>query len=570
MNAIPSFNARKIQALATGLICWLSFTHAGHRHIPWPSISCDLVAGSKSTMKNLTIQSHLLRLTLALGLAGPLYADDLPAPLTPAPPATPRINGPGLFGVRPGSAFLYTIPATGDRPMSFSADNLPAGLKLDAATGRITGELAAQGDFSVLLRATNAAGAAEKKFRITVGHQIALTPPMGWNSWNCWAESVDQAKVLRSARAMAASGLINHGWTYINIDDTWQGRRGGSYNGIQPNEKFPDMKSLCSQIHDLGLKAGIYSTPWITSYAKYIGGSSDDTNGAWSKDMATTRYWHIGKNYFADNDAQQFADWGFDYLKFDWNPNDVPHTAGMSAALRKTRRDIIFSLSNTAPFDHAADWAKLANCWRTTSDIYDGWAENPRASYNYGVSEIGFNQDRWAPYAGPGHWNDPDMLVVGHVGWGASLHATHLTPDEQYSHVSMWCLLSAPLLIGCDLEQLDAFTLGLLSNDEVLALDQDALGKQAVRVAATGPVDVFEKELEDGSKALGFFNRGNDAANLNFNKLSYLGFPGACHVRDLWRQTDLPDARGALKLAIPAHGVVLLKLTPASGRPRGN
>jgi alpha-galactosidase len=405
---------------------------------------------------------------------------------------------------------------------------------------------------------------AEKEFRIIVGDQIALTPPMGWNSWNCWAESVDQEKVLRSARALVASGLINHGWTYVNIDDSWQGQRGGPFNGIQSNEKFPDMKSLCSQIHEMGLKAGIYSTPWITSYAKYIGGSSDDAAGAWSKAQASSKYWHFGKNYFAENDARQFADWGFDYLKFDWNPNDVPHTAVMSEALRKTKRDIVFSLSNTAPFNHAADWARLANCWRTTSDIFDGWDENPKAGYNYGISEIAFSQDQWATYAGPGHWNDPDMLVVGHVGWGANLHATRLTPDEQYSHMSMWCLLSAPLLIGCDLEQLDPFTLGLLSNDEVLALDQDALGKQAVRAATVGPVDVYLKELEDGSKALGFFNRGNDVAKINFNKLGYIGLPGAWHVRDLWRQTDLPDAKGALNVAIQPHGVILLKMSPAT------
>ena len=506
---------------------------------------------------------HMLLLAMLAGAwptAGQLNAAELPVTLTPTSPPTPRINGPGIFGVRPGSVFLYTIPVTGDRPMTFSAENLPAGLKLDAATGHITGEIVKNGTYPVVLRATNALGAAEKHFRIIVGDQIALTPPMGWNSWNCWAAAVDQEKVLRSARALVSSGLINHGWTYINIDDTWQGQRGGAFNGIQPNEKFPDMKSLCNQIHAMGLKAGIYSTPWITSYAKYVGGLSDDASGAWSKAQASSKFWHFGKNYFAENDAQQFADWGFDYLKFDWLTNDVPHTAEMSAALRKTQRDIVFSLSNTAPFDHAADWAKLANCWRTTCDIYDGWNENPKAGYNYGISEIAFSQDRWAPYSGPGHWNDPDMLVVGHVGWGANLHATRLTPDEQYAHVSMWCLLSAPLLIGCDLEQLDAFTIGLLSNDEVLAVDQDALGNQAVRVASLGQVDVFAKELEDGSKALGFFNRGGDVAKINFNKLGYIGLSGPWHVRDLWRQTDLPAVKNALKLTIQPHGVVLLKL----------
>ena len=179
------------------------------------------------------------------------------------------------------------------------------------------------------------------------------------------------------------------------------------------------------------------------------------------------------------------------------------------------------------------------------------------------VSEIGFAQDAWAPFAGPGHWNDPDMLVVGMVGWSANLHQAKLTPDEQYAHISLWCLLSAPLLIGCDLERLDAFTLGLLSNDEVLAVDQDALGRQAVRVAAMGAIDVYRKDLEDGGIALGFFNRGEAEQTTTFDKLRRLGLSGRVRVRDLWRQADLPDANGHLPVTVPPHGVLLVKLSAA-------
>ena len=165
--------------------------------------------------------------------------------LTPPPPRTPRINGPTLFGVRPAHPFLYTIPATGDRPMTFSGDSLPAGLRVDATTGQVSGALASAGEFPVTFRATNANGAAELKFKIVAGEQIALTPPMGWNSWNCWGGNVDQSKILRSAHAMADSGLANHGWTYINIDDAWQGARGGPLNAIQPDPKrFPNMGKL--------------------------------------------------------------------------------------------------------------------------------------------------------------------------------------------------------------------------------------------------------------------------------------------------------------------------------------
>jgi alpha-galactosidase len=480
--------------------------------------------------------------------------------------APPRINGPTIFGVRPGSPFLYTIPATGERPMTFAVDALPNGLVFDSATGRITGTLKEPGRHDVILRATNRHGAADKKFRIVVGDAIALTPVMGWNSWNCWARTVDQEKVLRSARALVASGLAHHGWTYINLDDTWQGQRAGPDHALQSNAKFPDMHGLCDEIHRLGLKAGIYSTPWITSYAKFPGGSSDDASGTWSPELANDREHRHGKFSFAAADAQQWAGWGFDYLKYDWHPNDVEHVAEMSTALRASGRDIVFSLSNSAPFDQAADWARWANSWRTTNDIRDRWSISD-PFWQYGVSEIGFSQDRWAPYAGPGHWNDPDMLVVGYVGWGATLHPTNLTPDEQYAHFSLWCMLSAPLLLGCDLERLDPFTLELLSNDEVIAIDQDALGRQATRVATIGPVDIYLKELEDGAKVIGFFNRDSTAQTVAFSKLNFVGVKTAQHVRDLWRHANLPDLREPtkqpLQATIPAHGVVLYRLSAA-------
>ena len=418
------------------------------------------------------------------------------------------------------------------------------------------------GEYKVVLKAKNASGSARKAFRIVIGEKICLTPPLGWNSWNCWAAAVDQDKVLRSACAMVKSGLIHHGWTYVNIDDTWQGGRGGPFNGLQANQKFPNMKGLCDEIHGMGLKAGIYSTPWITSYAKFAGGSSDDPAVAWSQKLANEKFQRHGTTSFAANDARQWAAWGFDYLKYDWFPNDVPHVEEMSKALRVSGRDIVYSLSNAAPIANAEDWTRLANCWRTTGDIWDTW-DTVKEDWHFGVSEIAFAQDRWAPYSGQGHWNDPDMLVVGYVGWGPDLHATRLTADEQYTHISMWCLLSAPLLIGCDMDRLDPFTLNLLTNDEVLALDQDALGKQAKHVASLGAMDVFLKELDDGSKAAGFFNRGDKEQKFVFNKLVRIGIEGKQHVRDLWRQKDLPDATGTIDVTVRPHGVVLLKFSPA-------
>lgn len=509
--------------------------------------------------------SALLRLCLGITMATALsVARAETADLrTPPAAAMPRINTAPVFGVRPGASFLFTIRATGDRPIQFAADGLPAGLALDSTSGRITGQLSQPGEHTVVLRASNQRGRAEKKLRILCGDRVALTPPLGWNSWNSWAGAVDQDKVMRSARALVASGLANHGWTYVNIDDTWQGERGGAHGGILTNEKFPDMKKLCDDIHALGLKAGIYSTPWVTSYAGFRGGSADTADGVWTKVEGYNEYQknhRLGKHSFAKNDAAQWAAWGFDYLKYDWNPNDLEHTREMAEALRATGRDIVFSLSNSAPFAQIAELSKYANAWRTTGDIVDAWQPPTPQGWQHSVSEIGFNQDRWGPYGGPGHWNDPDMLVVGWVGWGPQLHATALTAAEQYSHISLWALLSAPLLIGCDLERLDALTLNLLSNDEVIEINQDALGVGATRIATIGAIDVFRKPLADGGVALGFFNRG-DKPHVFRAQFERFDVPKKCLVRDVWRQQNLGEFNETFEVTVAPHDVMLYKVT---------
>jgi alpha-galactosidase len=494
--------------------------------------------------------------------------------LTPPAPETPRINGASIFGVRPDAPFIYSIPATGNRPIRFSVTDLPRGLAVNSETGRITGTVSERGEYVVTLRAENALGSDAKQFRIVVGDKIALTPPMGWSSWNCWGDAVSQEKVLSSARAMVQKGLSQYGWTYINIDDGWQAKRGGKYNAIQPNKKFPDMKALGDEIHELGLKFGIYSGPWRGTYAGYAGGSSDNADGTY--DWIESGYindfyklktpdnkpawvnWTFGKHSFAVQDAKQWADWGIDYLKYDWFPNDVPTTREMSEALRGTGRDIVYSLSNTGIYDNAAEYVELANLWRTTGDINDSWRS---ASH-------GFQQDRWAGFTGPGHWSDPDMLVVGMVGWGPNLHKTNLTSDEQYSHISLWCLLSAPLLLGCDIAQMDDFTLSLLTNNEVLAINQDVLGKQATQISNDGERVVYAKTLEDGSYAVGLFNRGDaeETVGLRWGPWGTLATPdgGAQFtVRDLWRQKDLGRFRGRFEAKVAPHGVVLVRLIPA-------
>jgi alpha-galactosidase len=517
----------------------------------------------------------LLLCAAALALAPCGYTQDNTTPeiRTPKAPATPRINGAGIFGVRPGHPFLYHIPATGDRPMTFSVSDLPKGLKLDAETGDITGLLPEAGEYAVTFHAKNSRGSADKKFKIVVGEEIALTPPMGWNSWNAYHATVTGEDVMHAARAMVASGLINHGWSYINIDDSWQGKRGGKFNGIQPNEKFPDMQKMCDDIHGMGLKVGIYSTPWVTSYAGYVGGSADNSEGTWEKPTERARL--NGKYPFADNDAEQWAVWGIDYLKYDWNPrNSSPretaedfhqHTATMAKALRKSKRDVVFSYSNSMPFDDIADQSQMYNCWRTTGDIGDSWLSMAAKAFYIevpkGQKELeGAPSDRWAPFARPGHWNDPDMMVLGVVNFGGKQHPTRLTPEEQYLHMTAWCMASAPLLLGCDLDKLDDFTLNLVSNDEVLAVNQDTLGKQATVAANDGnTLLVYARPLEDGSKAVALYNLGAEPAKVTA-KWSDLKLSGKHAVRDLWRQMDLGDFSNEFSITVASHGAELVKV----------
>lgn len=473
--------------------------------------------------------------------------------LTPKPPATPRITGPKIFGVRPGNPFLFTVTATGDKPMNFTADNLPSGLSLDPKTGMITGTLKEKGTNAVTFHAKNASGDASRPFRIVCGDTISLAPALGWNSWNCFAQAVDDAKVRAAADAMISSGLADHGWSYINIDDCWQAKKRDTNDFILSNEKFPDMKALGEYIHSKGLKFGIYSSP-----------------GAWTCGGFTGSYQH------EDKDAQRYGEWGVDYFKYDMcsyshivnkiiserYPTLLPpeYVGNFQAiykekldldgryarltdeekarrkvlseqlgalyknmnqeaklkldvelqqepykifrsSLDKVNRDIVYSFCQYGK-GNVWEWGEKlgGNSWRTTFDITDTWKS---------MSGIGFNQNGHEKFAGPGHWNDPDMLIVGHVGWGPKLHPTRLTPDEQYTHMSLWALLSSPLLIGCDMTQLDDFTKGLLSNDEVLDVNQDPLGKPAGRISQNGDAQVWARDLEDGSKAAGLFNLGD-------------------------------------------------------------
>lgn len=468
--------------------------------------------------------------------------------LTPLASNAPKINAPYIYGARPGKPFLFTVPISGARPLNVKAGNLPDGLSIDAQTGIISGTAKEKGTYSVDVVAENSYGKDTQKLTLEIGDKLALTPPMGLSTWNVFGDDIDDAKIRRMANAMVETGLINYGYAYINIDDGWQGERGGKYHAIMPNEKFPDMKGLVDYVHSKGLKIGIYSSPWVETFAGYIGGGADTRDGKVVN--SSKRY---GEYSFVKNDVQQWVEWGFDYLKYDWITNDIAHTAEMTYLLDKANRDIVFSISNAAPFALAEDWSNLTNLWRTTGDIQDTWSS---------MTTIGFLQGKWKPYAKPGSWSDPDMLIVGKLGWGKELRDTRLTPNEQYLHISLWSILAAPLLVGCDISQLDDFTKNLLCNNEVIAVDQDMAGIAGSRIFMDKDeqIEIWARPLSDGSQAVGLFNLSDETKKIAVNK-EMLDIKGKFSVRNLWEQKEKGTFSGKYSSDVPSHGVVFIKVT---------
>ena len=463
----------------------------------------------------------------------------------PAPDPRPAIHGPRIVGATPGKPFLFLIPATGREPLTYAGSKFPAGLKLDAKTGIISGRLTQAGKSVVTLTVRGPLGVAKRTLTIVGGKdKIALTPPLGWNSWNVWATTVDEGKVRDAADEMIAAGLARHGFQYVNMDDAWEGKSRAADGTIQTNDKFPDMPALTKYVHGKGLKVGIYSGPGPRTCGGYI---------------ASYQY--------EAQDAATYAKWGIDYLKYDWcSYEEVAKGNHSLPALQKPYelmggflaaqpRDIVFSLCQYGWGD-VWKWGVTTggNSWRTTGDIEDNWSS---------MHDIFERQDGLQKYAGPGHWNDPDMLMVGVVGKG-NPHPTHLAPNEQILHISMWCLLSSPLLIGCDMTRLDPFTLALLTNDEALDINQDPLGKPAGRISEDGlGGEVWARPLFDGTHAVGLVNT-DLAPRLVTIRWSDLGITGPQPVRDLWLHKNVGAPSGSYSVSVPSHGVVLLKI----GRPK--
>ncbi|HEV2436950.1 MAG TPA: putative Ig domain-containing protein [Verrucomicrobiae bacterium] len=513
------------------------------------------------------------------------------------PAAIPQFNGARIVGVRSDTPLILLLAVSGERPLEFSAKHLPSGLVLDAKTGVITGLLKRAGEYAFEAAVKNPAGKTSERIKIVCGDTLALTPPMGWNSYDAYGDSVRESEVLTNAEWMKQH-LQPFGWDTVVVDFRWydrlaHGQPGQSPQGVMidpygrcipaPN-RFPSatkgagFKALAARIHAMGLKFGIHIMRGIPRQAveknlpipgsKFTAAQAVLPKGnvnrtcVWNQDMfgvdTTT---DAGKAWYAGI-AKQYADWGVDYIKCDDIANlqrgkiyDAEEIEALSTALKHSGRSIVLSLSPGAtPVSHGAHVARFANLWRISPDFWDNWRS---LNHNFDL----FN--RWTEYTGPGHWPDGDMIPFGHIcqrncdvrpdRW------TRFTRDEQLTLLSLWALAPSPLMLGMNLPDNDEWTTAILTDPEVLAVDQDSLGNPAWRITDPNvPAEIWIKKLADGSLAVGYFNRTDQPVKVAV-PWQKLGFHSAPQVRDLWLRKDL-GRETEFTADLPAHGCMLLRV----------
>ena len=484
------------------------------------------------------------------------HEPEVPYILTPEPLPAPRITGARITGASAGKPFMFTLAATGLRPMNFTAKNLPEGLNIDGATGFITGTCNSSGKYLVPVEASNSAGTCRDTLEIHIGGGLAMTPHMGWNSWYIYQTGITQDIMERSAKAMSEHGLINFGYSFVNIDDGWEVRVnstdsiiGGAVRNpdgtIRTNKNFPNMKKMTDYIHSLGLKAGLYSSPGHATCAGFAGSLGHE-----------------------QQDVNTFDEWGFDFLKYDWCSYDreaksqeldeykKPYLL-ISEHLKNASRDIVLNLCQYGMAD-VWKWGKEVGgqSWRTTGDL--GW-DTQRLSES--MFQIGFFQEQIRQYSGPNGWNDPDYLLFGKIwDWkNQKVVPSPYSPSEHYTCMTLWSMMPAPLIFSGDVITLDDFTKNILCNTEVIDINQDKLGKPGYCILNRGYIEIWKRELHDGNTAIAIFNRRSLQATVKMD-WKELGYEGKYQVRDIWRQQDLGAISKIRSFDIPRHGCVMLKI----------
>lgn len=500
--------------------------------------------------------------------------------LTPPPGRAPAINGPEVYGVRPGSPVIYRIPSTGSRPIRFSAQNLPDTMQLDAAEGIVTGVAPANvGKHAVVFHAENAHGKDERALTFVVGQKLALTPPMGWNHWYTHYHFITDAKVRKAAETMVTSGMADVGYSYVSIDDCWMriapeyveksidkksktastgldieavaGPVRDSEGRIIPNRNFPDMRALTGFIHARGLKAGIYSSPGPRTCQQFEGSLGHEAI-----------------------DVETYADWGFDLLKYDLctysamvnalpkeQQNDAHQRPYRLIApfLAQQKRDIVHNLCQYGKADVWKWGAEVGQSWRVGGDL--GHTLTKDGVYTIARKTIGIRD-----FNGPSSWNDPDYLILGKwvspFAKASPPAPVQLTPNEQYSYMSLWCLMACPLFLSGDMGAIDDFTRGLLCNPEMIAINQDTFGRCAAPIRMNDDVWILKKELADGTFAIGLFDlakQGDRDINVT---LGELGISQPCRMHDLWRHKEAGTLTDKLTVRVGPRGCAVFRLVP--------
>jgi len=459
----------------------------------------------------------------------------------------PVILTPFLLGATVNKPFLYRIPAIGERPLTFSASGLPEGLALNGQI--LTGILPEKGEWRVEITVSNAQGTAKKTIRLTCDADNSLrTPLLGFTTWNAFAQAVTQEDMERTAQQLIDTGLADYGYAYVNLDSGWQKEYGGEFDAIQPNEKFPDMKAMYDFIHSLGLRGGIYSTPMRTAW-----GCPDElpsipgcTRGE-QDPLRTNCMGGVCLEHMEKNNVRQWEAWGVDYLKYDWNLCDPLTADEMKQALLAASRDIPLCVTTNAHECYGHYWTKNCCSWRKNPDSFDNW---PRFSLIIPTVDA-----PWKKYVRPGHFFDLDMLEIGHMYWNKGNRG--LTEDEYLFCYSLRAFFASPIQLSCRLEALTGFERDMIMNEEIIAINQDALADFPDEIRKDESVRIYKRTLENGDIAYALFNMKEEA------RVEAIDLPENTAVRDVWMKENIPAASN-LACKLPPHGVRIFRVTPAN------
>lgn len=458
----------------------------------------------------------------------------------------PHLTVPSLLGATLGKPFLYRIPALGERPMTFSVSGLPEGIALDGQI--LTGVAAEKGEWTVEITARNARGSAKKRIRLTCDEDNSLrTPLLGFTTWNAFAHDVSQEDVQRTARQLVDMGIADYGYAYVNLDSGWQKEYGGEFDAIQPNPKFPDMKGMYGFIHSLGLRGGIYSTPMKTAWGcppeyESVPGC---TRGE-QDPLRTNCMGGVCMEHMEINNVRQWEAWGVDYLKYDWNLCDPMTADEMKRALLTANRDIPLCVTTNAHECYGHYWTENCCSWRKNPDSFDNW---PRFSLIIPTVDA-----PWKKYVRPGHFFDLDMLEIGDMFWNKGKRG--LSEEEYLFCYSLRAFFASPIQLSCRLENLTEFEFDMICNEEVIAVNQDALADYPDEIRRDESMRIYRRALENGDTAYALFNMKNEENEAEIE------LPACAVIRDVWKKENVPAASNFV-CKLPPHGARIFRVTPA-------